>query len=510
MDATARLTRRHFLRLATSVAAGAVAVACAPATPVVVEREVVREVPVEKAVIVEKEVPKEIIKEVPVEKEVVKEVEKIVRETVVVEKEVAAQPAEKAEIEWWHGWGGMTGVNAMQAVADAFNTQSQTIYVHRLQVSEISDKYMTAIAGGAPPDVEIGNLPYAQFWAREVVMVLDDWVNSSQVIDVADTMPEAIEGGKWKGKTYGWPTVESSIRFAFSYNADLVADAGLDPDNPPLTWDETYEWHEKITKFDSAGNLEILGFDPMDAMGGSGPGPPDPFFWPPDYGLKWWDKDKLTFHFDDPLFIEALTTIRRFYDLVGVEKMAGYRSSYGTWTQSPTASFPAGVQAMIVNGPWQPGELFHSAPGKDFRYTWPPTPSDRRGTKFQASGGHYGSIPNGAKHPEAAFEFIEFTTMDTAANIVFDQTGWLCPRISWNAKLDVSRYEGLEFYTKSIEEADEMWPSAGCPISGFVGQNWRNTVDSVNYGEKIPEEAAKDLQELCTGELRKQFPELAP
>ena len=474
-----KLNRRDFLRLSAVTATGAVVAACAPAAPQVIE--------------VEKEVP----------------VEKVVVQTVEVEKEVPAKPAKKVDIEWWHGWGGMTGVNAMQAVADAFNVQSETIYVHRLQVSDVSDKYMTAIAGGAPPDVEIGNLPYAQFWAREVVMVLDDWINASKVIDVEDTLPEAVEGGRWKGKTYGWPTIESSIRFAFSYNVDLVKDAGLDPDNPPLTWEEVFEWHEKINKFDTAGNLEILGFDPMDAMGGSGPGPPDPFFWSPDYGLTWWDKEKMVFHFDDDRFVDALTTIKRFYDSVGVEKMAGYRSSYGTWTQSPTASFPAGVMAMIINGPWQPGELFHAAPDKHFRYTWPPMPADRKGVKFQASGGHYGSIPNGAKHPEAAWEFIEFTTTDKPADIVFEQTGWLCPKISWNAKLNVSAYEGLDFYINSIEEADEMWPSAGCPVSGFVGQNWRNTVDAVNYGDKTPEEAAKDLQKLCTEELRKQFPELA-
>jgi len=236
-----KLNRRDFLRLSAVAATGAVVAACAPAAPQVVE--------------VEKEVP----------------VEKVVVQTVEVEKEVPAKPAKKVEIEWWHGWGGLTGVNAMQAVADAFNVESETVYVHRLQVSEIADKYMTAIAGGAPPDVEIGNLPYAQFWAREVLYVLDDWVNASKVIDVEDTLPEAVEGGKWKGKTYGWPTIESSIRFSFCYNVDLVKDAGLDPDNPPLTWDEVFEWHEKINKFDTAGNLEILGFDPMDAMGGSGP-----------------------------------------------------------------------------------------------------------------------------------------------------------------------------------------------------------------------------------------------
>jgi len=63
-----KLTRRDFLRSATVATAGAVAAACAPATPKVVE--------VEKEVPVEKEVVKTVVveKEVPVEKTVVKEV----------------------------------------------------------------------------------------------------------------------------------------------------------------------------------------------------------------------------------------------------------------------------------------------------------------------------------------------------------------------------------------------------------------------------------------------------
>lgn len=419
-----------------------------------------------------------------------------------------AAGAEKTTIQWWHGWGGMTGVAAMQAVADAFNAQSEDVFVERLQVENVHEKYLTAIAGGAPPDCEIGNLNYSEFWAREVLLQLDDWMASSTTIDLADIIPAALDGAKWQGKTYGVPCIESSVRFSFSYNARLVSDAGLDPNAPPQTWDEAFEWHKATTKFDSAGNIEILGFDPMDAMGGSGPGPPDPFFWPPSFGLDWWTPSDNTFHFDDERFVAILETIKRFVDHAGVEKMAGYRSSYGTWTQSPTSSFPAQVQAMIVNGPWQPGELARSSPDGEFIYAWGPTPTERKGIKFQSSGGHYGSIPQGAKYPEEAFKFLEFASKNEVQDIVFDQTGWLGPRISWNQKLDVSTYKGLDFYIKSITEADELRPSEGCPVSNFVGNQWTQAVDAVNFGDKTPEVAAADMQQLCTEELRNQFPDL--
>jgi hypothetical protein len=93
-------------------------------------------------------------------------------------------------------------------------------------------------------------------------------------------------------------------------------------------------------------------------------------------------------------------------------------------------------------------------------------------------------------------------------DIVFDQTGWLGPRISWNAALDASTYQGLDFYVDSVAAAKEMWPSAGCPVSSFVGQQWRNAVDHVNFGDATPAQAAEEMQRLCTEELRSQFPDL--
>ena len=97
---------RHFYQLAitTLVLALLFVVACggtAPAEPVVVEKEVIREV--EKPVVVEKEVIKEVEKPVIVEKEVVKEVE-VIKEVV---KEVLVEPTvapvaigAKPWIEW--------------------------------------------------------------------------------------------------------------------------------------------------------------------------------------------------------------------------------------------------------------------------------------------------------------------------------------------------------------------------------------------------------------------------
>ncbi|MCH2519798.1 MAG: hypothetical protein MK210_16620, partial [Dehalococcoidia bacterium] len=64
---------------------------------VIVEREVIREVPVEKLVVVEKEVIREVVKEVPVEKVVIQEVLKeVIRE---VEKRVVVVATPRPQVK---------------------------------------------------------------------------------------------------------------------------------------------------------------------------------------------------------------------------------------------------------------------------------------------------------------------------------------------------------------------------------------------------------------------------
>ena len=159
---------------------------------------------------------------------------------------------------------------------------------------------------------------------------------------------------------------------------------------------------------DAAGNVEIVGFDPRDATAGVGPATNIPQFWALTYGLDMWDDETNAFNYDNELFASALNTIKRFTDHVGVQQMESFRSSFGGWTQSPSSSFPSGVQAMIVTGYYAPGELFHSAPDKEFGVGWVPVSKTAATSTSRNVGGHPMYIPNGVTNVDAAFEFIEF------------------------------------------------------------------------------------------------------
>ena len=154
--------------------------------------------------------------------------------------------------------------------------------------------------------------------------------------------------------------------------------------------------------------------------------------------------------------------------------------------------------------------MAHSAPDKEFAVTWAPAPDERRGVKFQNVGGHPMYIPSGAEHPAEGFQFIEYMTTEGVAKIMFETTGWLPGRTSLyeGDVLKVDRYETLPWYLESVLDADELWAGPVIPIQGFVNQQRAQMYDAVIYGDKTPEQAAADMQTICTEELAKQFPEL--
>ena len=256
--------------------------------------------------------------------------------------EEAEMPAEEIiTIAWWHQWGGTTGMAAMEGVAAAFNEEDRNVKVERLHVTEMNDKLLAAIAGGTPPDVGVCCVQYAELFSRGAVMPIDDRIDNSDVVNRDDFVPGLLESMQWQGATYGVPGFEAGPRYGLMYNKAIIDEAGLDPENLPHTWDEMFEWHLELTKFDAAGNVEIVGFDPRDATAGNGPATNIPQFWALTYGLDMWDDETNTFNYDNELFASALNTIKRFTDHVGVQQMESFRSSFGGWTKAPPPPSPA-------------------------------------------------------------------------------------------------------------------------------------------------------------------------
>ncbi|MCB0085161.1 MAG: twin-arginine translocation signal domain-containing protein, partial [Caldilineaceae bacterium] len=174
---------------------------------------------------------------------------------------------------------------------------------------------LTAVAGGTPPDVGILG-EYLDFMSRGVVDPLDSYIETSEVISQDKFIPGNWEVIQYQGTVYGIPGFECFVRRGLEFNSRMIEEAGLDPENPPVTWDELFSWHETLTKFDDAGNLVQYGIDPYDAEGGTGPGN-DGWFMAESWGFDYFDPDTKEFNLDNEMMVQGLETMGEFIKLIG-------------------------------------------------------------------------------------------------------------------------------------------------------------------------------------------------
>jgi multiple sugar transport system substrate-binding protein len=360
-----------------------------------------------------------------------------------------------------------------------------------------SDALLTAVAAGTPPDGG-SNFDYPNLWSRQAVHPVNEWVDASDVIDGDDVLEGLWDSSFYGPDMIGVPGIEGFLWYGLNYNANAVEEAGLDPDIPPLTWDECLAWHETLTKFDDGGNLLQMGLDPYDAMAG------EPDLAATSWGFNWWDEQNQTFNLNDPRMAEALETCGDFIRHVGPDRFLGMRQveGQGGWG----ASFNAGVQTMIIEGYWHPGETEIQKPevAEYNRATWAPVPTSREGAKIMATGAHFVQLFKDAENVETMFKVSEFLFTNTAADIIFEHVGWIFGRKSWLETVDPDTYPGLRFYIEAGQEVTDWLIGRRCPIHWFVADQYVELREAVYRDQMTGTEAAEELQKRAVDEWEAQ------
>jgi ABC-type glycerol-3-phosphate transport system substrate-binding protein len=411
----------------------------------------------------------------------------------------AAPAAEGVTIQCWAFWNQLSKVEekfrATEELQQALGNNSVEFrFGFERQV------FLTAVAGGTPPDLGT-QWGYIDFMSRGAAIPLDDYIAASAVISPDKFIEGNWETVQYQGKVYGIPSWECFVRRGLNYNARMVEEAGLDPDNPPVTWDEAWVWHEALTQFDDAGNLVQIGLDPYDAEGGVGPSG-DGWFLADSWGFEWFNPDTKEFNLDNELMAEGMETMGEFVKLIGPDNLAGMRSveGQGSWG----GGYNAEVQAMIIEGYWHPGETFNEKPevAEVNRTTWVPVPEARRGTKIQFGGGHMAQIFKDAKYQDEAWPLAEWLQTKAVHDIIFNDIGWLPAYKPYFEQADPNKFPGLAFYFDSIEEANYWGPNIKNEIENFVSQKFIELREAVYRDQMTGAEAAAKLQEEAVKEWK--------
>jgi len=279
----------------------------------------------------------------------------------------------------------------VEALVDGWNeTHENQIELTVIPASEFVTKMGAAVAAGEAPDIASIDLIYTPaFSSAGQLTDLTELVDQLEYVD--DLSPAHMTLGEYEGRNYAVPfAAEGSFLI---YNTDLFTEAGLDPENPPTTWDEVLEAARAI----SALGDDIYGYYFAGSCAGCNAFTYLPFIWASDGDVLSEDFSEATL-LDDPIVREALELYRTMWDEGLIPEGASIDSG-----ENFTNAFASGNIGMAGTGAFGIDNYKSNYPELNFDVTYIP---GKEGGTASFGGGDVIGIPSGSEYVEEAWEFI--------------------------------------------------------------------------------------------------------
>ena len=306
------------------------------------------------------------------------------------------------EITLWHDWGGQGG-EVIARIVETFEAQNPDIIVHVDIVPDMNDKLLVALMGGVAPDVVLlDRWLTSSFAAQGALVALDPYI-ARDGVNPDDYFPATWEEATYRGTSYGIP-FNTDTR-ALLYHASMFAEAGLDPDRPPSTWDDLWEITPRLTRRTASGELLQVGYVPHHGHGGF-----VHYLWQNGGSVLNEDHTEVTFH-----GVEGEEALQFMFDFVewygGMAALDAFNQTIVA--QGPLPALLAGRQAIIYEGNWHLGSFRENFPefyANDLRVALPPMNKNRA----TLSGGFALALPSSTRGEqlEAAWRLIRYLTSE--------------------------------------------------------------------------------------------------
>ena len=279
---------------------------------------------------------------------------------------------------------------------------------------EIVEKIITGVAGNSPVDAsELSILHGRDLYDKKALTTLDTEIAQANDLapanywDIANFYRSA--GGKYFGLAI-YITADG-----LGLNSRMLRDAGLDPQAKDIkTWDDLVRYSEKLTKTDSSGKINQLGF------GFDPPHLQEWATWTYTNGGEVQDAEVTKALFDSTQVADMLRFRATQYQRFGVNRVDDWKGDqFKIQRQAMQVTDIAGFYGLVTGGVYVP---------KGFEAWFIPTPKGPSGSGPAATvWANMLGRPTGVKHPDLSFELIHSLGSPKGLGQLFRNMGWWPP-----------------------------------------------------------------------------------
>lgn len=323
-------------------------------------------------------------------------------------------------IVFWHSFVAST-IPALNALVDRYESEHPGVIVKAQYVptgEALIQKLITAIQSNTAPDISWLHSHFLEDLVKaDAIYPMSEFINGPDGLDdstMNDIYPALIQYASWRGNLYSMPMEATNL--ALLYNKDMFRAAGLDPEQPPRTWDELYAYAKKLTlDKNNDGKLDQIGFFvPIFPAGG-----PQgswmvwqwkPFVW--QAGGYVIDTEQTKILYNDQASVQALSLWKKIY----------HDLQLSVFTTDFDVAFASKHLAMAMDGPWNLPRYEKILKNLDWGFAPLPAGPVKQATVV---GGEYLAIFKQSKHPDLAWNFIKWIIQPEVQAFWSKKSGYL-------------------------------------------------------------------------------------
>ncbi|HET7559617.1 MAG TPA: extracellular solute-binding protein, partial [Limnochordia bacterium] len=284
----------------------------------------------------------------------------------------------------------------------------------------------------------------------------------------SDYFPFTWDEGTYRGHVYVLP-VDTDSR-GMSYNKALFANAGLDPDNPPVQLAAVDDAAKKLTIPDAGGKYKQIGLIPWNHQGVY------LFTWTPSFGGSLYDEATGKLTVNDPHNVHVLDWFH------------SYAAEYGYPLGG--VNFPGGNLAMEIDGNQYVESTHASHPEMQIGVAPMPYPDGGRPDTTYA-GGFGIAVLSGSKHPKEAATFAAYWVSAQTELTLAKATG------SFPAVISAARdpfFRSDPYHDTFLMMLPRAIARPPVPILGTLWDELKATTNRVLKNNEVPQAVLDDVQ----------------